>query len=79
MPTFNYCTVDQFRARLRELYRNATRSRAIKIAKYINDLNLTDNQLKNLFNLTNQQLTVFKTKLANQVNLYNTIQSEEGQ
>jgi hypothetical protein len=76
---FNHSTVAQFRARLRQEYRDATRSRALRIAKYIQGLGLTDTQLKNLFGVNDAQLAVLKTRLSNQASLCDDARSAAGE
>ena len=79
MPTFRWTTVGQFRQRLRELFQSSTGLRACKLAKYIRSLNLTDNQLKSLFNINNAQLAALKTKLQNMEAKYDDTTAQEGQ
>jgi hypothetical protein len=76
---FNHSTVAQFRARLRQEYLTATRSRALRIAKYIQGLGLTDTQLKNLFGVNDAQLPALKTRLSNQASLCDSARSAAGE
>lgn len=78
MP-FNHSTQAQFRAQLREEYRTATRGRALQIAKYVQSLGLTDNQLKNLFGVDDAQLPVLKNRLSNQASLCDSARSAAGE
>lgn len=78
MPSFNYTTAAQFRTRLRQLFQTATGRRAVRLSWYIHSLNLTDNQLKNLFNVNDAQLVTVKAKLASLAAKYNDVESETG-
>ena len=79
MPSFNYTTPAQFRDRIRRAYKNARGFRACRLAFYISSFNLTDTQLKNLFEVTNAQLPALKTKLANATQRYNDVIVEAGE
>ena len=76
---FNHSTLAQFRARLRARYKDATRSEALRIAKYVNSLGLTDNQLKSLFGVNDAQLTALKNRLSNQASLCDSARSAAGE
>ena len=49
------------------------------MGRYIHSLNLTDNQLKNLFNINDVQLAALKTKLQRYRDRYNEIIAEVGE
>lgn len=79
MPSFKYCTVAQFRDRLRAEFRDAKGWHLVKLGRYINSLNLTDNQIKNLFNINDAQLPALKTKLQRYRDRYAEIVAEVGE
>jgi hypothetical protein len=79
MPTFIHCTPAQFRDRLRALFREEKGWRLVKLGRYIHSLNLTDNQLKNLFNINDTQLAALKTKLQRYRDRYDEIVVEVGE
>ena len=64
MASFNYSTVAQLRARMRQEFKTATGRRLHRIATWMN-ANLTDAQLKNIFSLTDPQTAALRTKLQN--------------
>lgn len=78
-PTFVYSTQNQFRSRLRELFRNARNYVLCRLAWYINQLNLTDNQLKSLFSVNDAQLTTLKNRLNNLAAKYVAMRDEVGE
>jgi len=78
MPTFNHSTSTQLAQRLRETYKTLKGWELVKVGRYINSFNLTDNQLKNLFNINDAQLTVLKAKLSDYESKYNEIISQVG-
>lgn len=62
MPRFLHSTPAQLHKRVREEFRQAKGVRLHKIASWLNT-NLTDVQLKNIFNLTGPQTATLKNKL----------------
>ena len=76
---FKHSTVGQFHAAIRSEFRSATRGRALRIARYIHGLGLTDTQLKNLFGVNDAQLPVLKTRLSNQASLCDSARSAAGE
>ena len=76
---FNHSTVAQLRSRLRTEFRTATKSRALRLARYINGLGLTDNQLKTLFGVNDAQLPPLKNRLSNQASLCDAARSAAGE
>ena len=78
-PTFRWCTAAQARARVRDAYRVATSFEVCRLAWYIQQLGLTDNQLKNMFNVNDAQLVTLKAKLANLEAKYNDVSDEAGE
>lgn len=75
---FEHSTVAQLRARLRSEYQSASKSRVLRIAKYIQGLGLTDNQIKNLFGVNDAQLPALKTRLSNQASLCDSARTAAG-
>lgn len=73
--TFRYSTVAQNRTALREAFRTATRWELLTLAWVIDGLNLSDNQLKLLFEVNDAGLPAVKTKLANMATKYDEAQA----
>lgn len=78
-PTFQHCTAGQMRARIRELFRTGRSWRVCRIAWYIQQLGLTDAQLKAMFGVNDAQLVTLKAKLASLETKYNDVQTQQGE
>lgn len=78
-PTTVYCSNNQLRSGVREIYRTVSGWPAICLGKNINALNLTDPQLTSLFGVSGAQLTALKNKLANATTKFNEVTAEAGQ
>jgi hypothetical protein len=79
-PTFNYCTLAQFRTRLRQRFSEFTGWDLVRLGKFINGLGLSDAQLQSLFGVSaGAQLTALKTKLANMAAHYDAVTADQGQ
>jgi hypothetical protein len=76
--SLRWSTASQNAARVRQYYQTSTGWECIRIARYINSLGLTDNQLKNLFGINDAQLSALKTKFTNLIAKYNDVQSQAG-
>jgi hypothetical protein len=76
-------TGEQFIARLRDAYRNSERERLVQIAKWllarIQAGDVTDAQCRTAFGLNVTQWNNLKTKMANAVTAYNTVQAAQGE
>lgn len=77
--TFNHSTVAQNRAALRELFKIATKWELMTLGWVIFELNLTDNQLKNLFEVNDAQLPALKTRITNIADKYEEALELSGQ
>lgn len=62
--TFNHSTVAENRTALRELFKTATKWELMTLGWVINEMNLSDNQLKNLFEVDDAGLPALKAKLS---------------
>lgn len=78
-PTFEWCTKLEFAAVLRQTYREARARVAARLAWYIDQFSLTDNQLKNLFNVNDAQLPALKARIATLAAKYVDMQDEVGE
>ena len=78
-PTFNHCTPLQLRNRLREVFRTVKGFVACRLAWYIEQLNLTDNQYKQMFGVNDAQLVLLKVKISRLADRYEAAQSEDGE
>lgn len=78
-PTLQHCTAAQVRARIRQLFKNASSFQLCRLAWYIQQLGLTDNQLKAMFGVNDAQLVTLKAKLASLEAKYNDVSDEQGE
>lgn len=78
-PSFNYSTVNQNLNAIRAIYATLTSWQVCCLGRYFNGLNLTDTQLKNIFNVNDAQLPALKTRLANQAADYDAAAAQTGQ
>lgn len=73
----------QFAARLRQRYRNASKTEAARLAKWILDHlesgDFTDTQIRNAFGLTAGQWTTLKAKMTNMRSNYEAVQTAAGE
>ena len=77
--TFNHSTVAENRTALRELFKTATKWELLTLGWVINELALSDNQLKALFSVNDAQLPALKTKLSDMSQKYEAALAVEGQ
>lgn len=77
--TTQHSTVNQNLVALRELFRTSTKWELLTLAWVVNEVGLTDNQLKNLFSVNDAQLPTLKTKLASLAAKYEDTLDEVGQ
>ena len=78
-PTIVYSTKLEFGAVLREAFKQSKGRDTVRLGWYISQFNLTDNQLKSLFSLSDAQLAIFKPKLITWTAEYNAMQAEVGE
>lgn len=76
---FVHSTVAENRAALRELFRVATRWELMTLGWVINELALSDNQLKLLFDVTNGALPTLKARLVDIADKYEAALALVGQ
>ena len=76
-------TQQEFVQRFRQAYQEATQERVVQLAKFVlNKItagDLTDNQVRNAFNLTVLQWNNLKTKMQTWVANYESFQSAAGE
>ncbi len=76
-------TQQEFIQRLVQAYRESIKERTILIARFIlnkiTNGDLTDNQVRNAFNLTTLQWTALKTKMQNWISNYDAAQTAQGE
>lgn len=79
----NHQTAAQFAARLRAKYRDATKADlwrlGWRIIRMINAGDITDAQLRNVFEKTVAEYTVFKTKLQDFHDKWEALQASQGE
>jgi hypothetical protein len=64
---------------LREIFRTARGFVACRLAWYLEKLNLTDNQYKQMFGVNDAQLVLLKAKISRLADRYEAAQSEDGE
>jgi hypothetical protein len=76
-------TAEQFVARLRAAYRDASRERVVQIARFIIGRlqagDITDAQCRTAFGLNVTQWNTLKTKMQNVINAANAVESAVGE
>lgn len=76
---FQHSTVAQNRSRLRELFKTATKFELITLGYVLHTMDLSDNQLKLIFEINDAQLPALKAKLADCAQKYQDILTVVGQ
>jgi len=77
--TYDYSTANENAVALREIFKTLKAWEVVKVGRFIQNLGLSDAQLKNLFNINDAQLAALKVKLLNMKNKYDGIVTEEGE
>lgn len=78
-PPLNWSTNTEFGLALRERYKVSTQRDAYRIGWYVDQFNLTDNQLRTFFGLTAQQVNAARAKIEDFAAKYETLLTAQGE
>lgn len=80
-PSFatNDSTLADLQDAVREAYRQASPTQIVRLAQYVESLNLSDAQLQSLFGVTAAQTPGIRARISNQASLYEALAAQGGQ